>query len=255
MVGFGQAVDINVWAHGLVTRNPQQYGKLHAEYARASRQNQLMNATVDAVAAALLCGQDKVGSTLGRGVVYEFRDLFCTYNSETGLLSADVTGWVRGCRVYGSLEPENRETVVLAVFRLCGTNMANIAWVTKTISSVVMKMKFVTNANFGKAIELLDQADPPPCLGRRRGRATVSEVKAEAPPPKKFSGSSIKDPFLFCLNAADYDARTGSYASRIKALLVCAVVVWVRKGAKGTTTSASVRAESSQGEFRQERRG
>ena len=197
MVGFGQAVDINVWAHGLVTRNPQQYGKLHAEYARASRQNQLMNATVDAVAAALLCGQHKVGSTLGRGVVCEFRDLFCTYNSETGLLSAEVTRlapWMQS--LFGSLKPENREPVVLAVFRLCGTNMANIAWVTKTISSVVVKMKFVTNANFGKAIELLDQADPPPCLGRRRGRATVSEVKAEAPPSKKVSGSSIQRSIL-----------------------------------------------------------
>ena len=199
IVGFGQEVNIKVWAHGLVTKNPQQYGKLHLEYARTSRQNQLMNATVDAVTATLLCGEDKVGSTLGRGVVSEFRDYFCTYNSETGLLSADVmqlVPWLQS--LLGSLKPEHRETVVLAVFRLCGTDMATMAWVIRTLTAVVMKLKCVTNTNFGKAIELLGRADPPPQrFGKRRNRATVSEIKSEAPPPKKVSGSSIQRSILF----------------------------------------------------------
>ena len=65
----------------------------------------------------------------------------------------------------------------------------------------------------------------------------------------------FKDPSC-CLDAEEQSGTPwpGFWVFRIGDLFVCAVVVWVRKGAKGTTTSASVRAESSQGEF-QERRG
>jgi hypothetical protein len=51
-------------------------------------------------------------------------------------------------------------------------------------------MKVVNNSNFGNAIALLRQADPPPQRGGSRKRATrVSEIDG---PSKKVSGSSIQ---------------------------------------------------------------
>ena len=189
---FGGANDIEAWSQALVDREPEasEYGKLHLDYAAAYRQTQMASSVLDAVTATFLLRGEKANSVDGRAVLFQFRGYLCTFDAETHALDGHVArllAWVQD--LLDRLQPENRKTVVEALFRLAAMGRASISWLITTVSGVVRKLKIVHNSNFGKAVRLLNEADPPPQRGGRR-RAQVTEIKYE--PSAKVSGSSIQ---------------------------------------------------------------
>ena len=195
---MGGAIDIEEWSRGLVARAPatSPYGKLHLDYAAAFRQTQLTSLVIDAVTATFLLRSDKADSDTGRALLFDFREYLCSFNAVTNALDDRVIRLIpRLQHLLDCLKPENRKPVVEAVFRLGTMDRASMTWLTKTVSGVVFKLKFVNNTNFSEAVRLLNVAVTP--RPRGRGRAQLTEIKYE--PPAKVSGSSIQTSSFVCV--------------------------------------------------------
>ena len=192
--GGGVVVDIRVWADGLATHNPVQYGELHLNFAGAARQQQILFAVFDAVTAALLLKGDTAGGT-GLGVVSKYRSYFCTFNHATDELPRATSDLVPPMQqLFDSLNPANRAAVIKAVFRLAGQTTATMTWIVSTLSGVRERLKHVSNANARQAVEMLDEARPRRGMKRRTSLSHVCEIKSEA--PHMVSVSSIQRSIL-----------------------------------------------------------
>ena len=137
---MGRAIDIEAWSQALVDREPEasEYGKLHLDYAAAYRQTQMASCVLDAVTATFLLRGATATSVDGRAVLFQFRGYLCTFDAETHALDGQVVRlvtWVQD--LLDVLKPENRKTVVEAVFRLGIMDRASMSWLTTTVSDVV----------------------------------------------------------------------------------------------------------------------
>ena len=153
------AIDIEAWSRALVNRATEAsaYGKLHLDYAAAIRQTQLTSFVLDAVTATFSLRSDKANSVTGRALPFDFRAYLCTFNAETHALDDQVirlVPWLQA--LLDSLKPENRKTVVEALFRLAAMDRASISWLITTVSGVVRTLKIVHNSNFGAAVIMLN---------------------------------------------------------------------------------------------------